>query len=322
MRKLFVRSIIAMVLLACTTRAEAIGWDSNDFLIGGGSSFTSRIGVFDHDLTFKGYLDTNFVTVAGMDFDAQGRLVAVAGAMRSVRVYQPTNGAIVGGFTRQDDALGSAADLKLAPDGSYVIGTNNFGGGDGARRFQTDGSFVQQIGSGPIRAVAVVPGDKVWTGGIGTQHITVFDLASGTQTGTISIAGISSFRSMAFSQSTNSVLVASNASVWELDLSGNLIRPFHADTMGLGSVARGPGGDVVATAGGNVVRWSPDGTLIGTFPSGEVGTNGIVWAGNVPEPGGLCVVGACLLMFGQRTRRSAVGTRDSHLFCAALKSEK
>src|SRR5687767_9538521 len=101
---------IAIVVFACADGARAIGWDSDDFLIGGGADFTSRIGVFDHDLTFKGYLDTFFPTVSGMDFDAGGRLVAVGGAVRTVRVYEPS-GSIVGGFTRSDNLLGAAVDI-------------------------------------------------------------------------------------------------------------------------------------------------------------------------------------------------------------------
>jgi hypothetical protein len=35
--------------------------------------------VFDYDMSFKGYLDSNFLTVSGLDFDAAGHLVAAAG---------------------------------------------------------------------------------------------------------------------------------------------------------------------------------------------------------------------------------------------------
>ena len=104
MTRLFaiVRRMIPVLLLAmlCEARvAHAIGWGPTDFLIGGGPDFTTRIGVFDSSLNFKGFLETNFVTVQGMDFDAAGRLVAVASVgTRSVRVYD-SSGAIVGGFT-------------------------------------------------------------------------------------------------------------------------------------------------------------------------------------------------------------------------------
>ncbi|MBC8105938.1 MAG: hypothetical protein H7Z14_05065 [Anaerolineae bacterium] len=271
-----------LLLFALPQSANAIGWDSDDFLIGGGSSFTTRIGVFDHDLTFKGYLDTNFVTVAGLDFNAQGQLVAVAGAMRSVRVYEPINGAIVGGFTRQDDLLGMAADLKVAPDGSYVIGTQDSGGGDGARRFLADGAFAQQYGSGDIRAVAVLPGNFAWTSGIGIGAINVFDLTTGTQTGTIALGGFTSVRSMAYSAPTNTVLVVSQGFVREFDLQGSVVRDFASPGIDLSRATRGANGQVFATTGSNrqVLRWSESGDFLGsTFTPVDFGPSGIAWAG-------------------------------------------
>jgi hypothetical protein len=97
------RLILALLLLELLVPARslhAIGWDGDDFLIGGGPSFTSRIGVFDHDLTYKGDLESDFVGVAGLDFDTAGNLVAVSGISRQVRVYSPA-GLHVGGFTRR-----------------------------------------------------------------------------------------------------------------------------------------------------------------------------------------------------------------------------
>ena len=66
--------------------ARAVGWDSDDFIVLGAPNFSQYIGVFDHDWTFKGYLDSNFLGVRGMDFDAQGRLVAVSYINPEVRV--------------------------------------------------------------------------------------------------------------------------------------------------------------------------------------------------------------------------------------------
>src|SRR5262245_48005837 len=97
----FTLLLVAWFLALGTDRAAlAIGWDSDDFLIGGGPSFTTRIGVFDHDLTFKGFLDSNYATVAGLDFDHFGHLVAVgAQSAQQVRVYD-SSGVRIGGFTR------------------------------------------------------------------------------------------------------------------------------------------------------------------------------------------------------------------------------
>src|SRR5262245_36245328 len=101
--------------LGANRAALAIGWDSDDFLIGGGPSATARIGVFDHDLTFKGNLDTGYASVAGLDFDHFGHLVAVGPvSAHQVRVYD-SSGVRIGGFTRNDDLLGNAFDLKVAP---------------------------------------------------------------------------------------------------------------------------------------------------------------------------------------------------------------
>src|SRR5439155_6859047 len=144
-------SLLAVLLAA--SRATAIGWDPTDFLIGGGPNFTNKIGVFDQNLSFKGYLESSFVTVEGMDFDSAGRLVAVAGSMQEVRAYDKS-GAKVGGFIRNDNLLGTSVDLKVTPNGDYVVATQNFGGGDGAREFGPDGTFVRQYGSGWIRGAA------------------------------------------------------------------------------------------------------------------------------------------------------------------------
>src|SRR5207253_6662111 len=78
-----------LLLSAGADRAAAIGWDSNDFLITAGPNFPDRILVCDHDLSFKGYLDPNFLPVGGIDFDAAGHLVAEASytGYREVRIY-------------------------------------------------------------------------------------------------------------------------------------------------------------------------------------------------------------------------------------------
>src|SRR5438874_364759 len=88
------RSCLTFLLLSgwllLAARASAgTGWDNDDFIITGAPNFPDRIGIFDHDFTFKGYLDTNFLGVQGMDFDAAGNLVAIASLSTNpeVRVY-------------------------------------------------------------------------------------------------------------------------------------------------------------------------------------------------------------------------------------------
>jgi hypothetical protein len=285
MRPPFVR-IIALILslLASADRAQAIGWDSDDFLIGGGPSFTDRIGVFDHDLTFKGLLDAFFPTVAGMDFDAEGRLVAVAGAVRSVRVYEPTTGAIVGGFTRQDNLLGTPGDLKVAPDGSYVIATR-----DVARQFTPSGVLIREFAPSNSDGLAVVPGNRLWSSGP-HQPVFIYDLTSGASVGSFSAPGGFGGQSMSYSETTDTVLLLQRgqASIHEMGLDGQVIRTF-IDPVGRGmtGITRGPSGDVFATTtaiGQPLLRWGADGSFVGATSTGFGGW--VVWAGNVPEPSG------------------------------------
>ncbi len=286
--------IVICMVLAGAGRAGAIGWDSDDFLIGGGPSFTNKIGVFDHDLTFKGLLDPSFLTVQGMDFDAAGKLVAVAPALREVRVYNPM-GTHIGGFIRSDDAMAGSSDLKVAPDGSYIIAQHDTLGAVGARQFRPDGTFVRQFASGNIQSVAVVPGNRVWIGGPGITEtrIRIYDIDTGIQVGSVSMPGQVGRNSMSYSALTNTVLIVDvpSITVFESDLDGNFIRRFNAppDAL-LGRVTRGPDGDVFATTSDSrqrVLRWDADGNFLAGYPmSGTLGySNGIVWAGNIPEPG-------------------------------------
>src|SRR5881392_3236021 len=129
---IWITSLLAFVALA--NCADAIGWEPTDFLIGGGPNFTNKIGVFDANLNYRGNLDSSFLGVGGMDFDAAGDLVAVSGILQEVRVYS-SSGAKVGGFIRNDTLLGTGNDLSVAADGSYVVATQNHDGGDGARQF-------------------------------------------------------------------------------------------------------------------------------------------------------------------------------------------
>src|SRR5438067_2568427 len=107
-------AIALLVASVCAERASAVGWDRDDFIISGAPNFPDRIGIFDHDFTFKGYLDSNFLGVSGMDFDAMGRLVAVSSINPEVRVYDQ-NGNKVGGFANVSGQMAATGDLKIAP---------------------------------------------------------------------------------------------------------------------------------------------------------------------------------------------------------------
>ena len=47
-------AIALLVASVCAERASAVGWDRDDFIITGAPNFPDRIGIFDHDFTFKG----------------------------------------------------------------------------------------------------------------------------------------------------------------------------------------------------------------------------------------------------------------------------
>src|SRR5438552_8697467 len=111
-RRAAVVFIALVAMAALSPRADAVGWDRDDFIITGAPNFPQYIGIFDHDFTFKGYLDTNFLSVQGMDFDAQGRLVAVSALNPEVRVFNH-DGTRAGGFTQANSPmLVSTGDLK------------------------------------------------------------------------------------------------------------------------------------------------------------------------------------------------------------------
>jgi hypothetical protein len=289
MRKLFVRSIVAMVLFACASRADAIGWDSNDFLIGGGPSFNNKIGVFDHDLSFKGLLDAGFLGVGGLAFDANGRLVASSFALREVRVYE-SSGVQVGGFI--DEALASSGNLRIAPDGSYIIGQSGTAT-QGALQFKDSGEFVRQYGDGDMARIAIVASNRLWSGRLGSSSIRTFDVETGTEAQPILVAGLNGVSAISYRPSSDTVIIGNSltSSLLETDLNGNVVRSFLAPaTASFRDIASGPNGDVFASAatsaGEGILQWRSDGTFVREVSVAATLSHaaGLAWAGNVPEP--------------------------------------
>src|SRR5262245_35085858 len=178
--------LIAGFLAFASGATSAIGWDSDDFLIastiGNNQGLSNRIGVYNFDLTFKGYLDSSFGTAEGLDFDAAGQFVGVGWTQQEVRVYNSA-GSKIGGFIKSDNSLGTAGDLKVTADGTYIIATSDQLGGDGTRQFGPQGALLHQLGSGHISAAAVLPGNILWAGGRFSNTVNVFDLVSGAQVG-------------------------------------------------------------------------------------------------------------------------------------------
>jgi hypothetical protein len=294
--------VVATILLPANL-AHGVGWDSNDFIITGAPNFPDRIGIFDHDFTFKGYLEQNFFGVSGMDFDAQGRLVAQSLLNAEVRVYD-SSGATVGGFTQTNSPmLVPGSDLKVAPDGSYFLGTLS----SGARSFTPQGAFIRQYGSGNSTGLAVLPGNRLWAGGAGTT-VRIFDTDTGDQVGTFTADQQVNSGNMQYTSTANTVLLVDPdrdaGGAYERDLNGMLLQQFHlpiAQTNCNGAT-RGPGGDVFGTSNNlsvDIVHWLPNGTVVGTldvYPTNITPVR-ILWAGIVPEPGttALLIAGISIL---------------------------
>jgi hypothetical protein len=239
--------------------------------------------------------------VGWLDFDGAGRLVAVSGILDEVRVYD-ASGAIVGGFTRNDDLLGTGSNLKVADDGSYVVATQSFDGGDGGRQFQPDGTFVRQFGSGDVVGAAVIPESRLWIGTQESPVVTVYNLNSSVPVGSLSVAGMNGIRSMRFNPARNTVLIPDTlaGAVFEANLNGTLSQRYNAPTS-FNGVTPGPNGDVLATTGGTATiwRWSADGTLIDTISTSSTlgGPADIAWAGIIPEPATALSAASAMLGF-------------------------
>src|SRR4051812_9846295 len=192
----------ALVFLLISKSVSAVGWDSDDFIVIGAPNFSQYIGIFDHDFTFKGYLDNNFLGVRGMDFDAQGRLVAVSYLNPEVRVYNP-DGTRAGGFAQATSPmLESGGDLKVAPDGNYVFGTN----ANGVKVFTPQGTFVRRYGEGVSQGITFLPGNRLWSGGL-TTTVKIFDTDTGAQVGSFSANGQVNAGSLIYSPITHTVLM-------------------------------------------------------------------------------------------------------------------
>ncbi len=138
----------------------------------------------------------------------------------------------------------------------------------------------------------------------------VYDLQTGSSLGSLPIAGLAGVDSMRFSDSTNTVLIAtiqSNAII-ETDLSGAVLRTFVPPfSTSFNDVTRGPNGHVFATATGDssVLEWDATGAFIREISTaGATGSAvSIVWAGNVPEPGGSVGAMAAVALAAIRRRR-------------------
>ena len=90
----------------------------------GAPNFPDRVGVFDLNFAFRGYLFTGWTGVQAINFDKQGRLVTYNFFANEVRVYDPS-GTLVGGFnSTTSPMLTPGGDIMVMPDGNYIVGTS------------------------------------------------------------------------------------------------------------------------------------------------------------------------------------------------------
>lgn len=123
--------LLAAFLLNSLVPAYAVGYAPTDFVVAGYSSAGGNVAVYKQDLTFKGYLDTNFSGAVGLDLTSDGRLVVAAQFPGRVRVYNP-DGTLSTQFT--DAALGvQPFDVKVGPGDLLYVGTQG-GGAVSVRR--------------------------------------------------------------------------------------------------------------------------------------------------------------------------------------------
>ena len=275
---------------------------STDFLIA--DSVGGRIAVYDQNLVFQRYLDTVFAGVSGLTLLSPNS-VAAAGTNR-IKTYNSL-GATLTDFT--DVRIGNARDMKSIGTTRLFVGTRNVT--NAVAEFSNSGTYVRSYGSKAYTAVAVLPGGVLWASEIGSSTIDVFDIATGTQTSTITLdGGEINADSMFYSPSTNTVLITdfNTIAAYERSSTGSLIRTFAGGNARLG-VTRGPGGDVFATDGAVVDRWTSAGAYVGaTDISANVGSaNNIVWAGNfAPSAASVGVSGRVVNSSGYGISRAAV----------------
>lgn len=293
---------------APTATAGTVGFDSDDFLVAG--FLSDNIAVFDSDGTFKGNLDGSFDRVSGMDFDAEGRVVAT-GLSDQVRVYNAA-GDIIPQLRFASPDLGSAIELKVGPNGNYYVGGQTAGG---LQEFTPTGMTGREFAAGAYSGVAVLPGGVLWGGGFGLPprgNINVFDIDSGLQTGTIPLDnGQITAVAMHYDPNTDTVLTVDidSDAIYERDTQGNFIRRFDADGLTTANgITRGPGGNVFVTnqSSDEVFVWSASGAFLGTIDVSDYVDNpvGILYTGNIPEPASAALFGFGVGLLGLSRRRT------------------
>lgn len=290
-RKLLIlAAVLSISLPTCNQTAcvWAIGFDRDDFIIAGGDS--DNIGVFDADLSFKGYLDASIDNPFQLAFDNLGRVVVAAQGQPEIRVYDATGNRPPSlSFTHPN--LGIPGNIAVDAGGNYFVATQS----DQLylQTFTPNGLNLGTVGSDRVDAVVALPNGELWTGRA-FGSVNVFETATGAFKKSLPISLVSN---LSYSAATDTVFVGDVVmeTIREFSTDGTLLREFVAPGLvNPEAIVRGPDNDVFATsAQTGVFRWKADGTFIGvtSMESHLQFLGGMLWAGNaVPEPHSVSMV--------------------------------
>jgi hypothetical protein len=207
--------------------------------------------------------------------------------------------------------LQTQGQLKVAPDGNYVIGTY-----DGVRVFTPQGTFVRQYGAGRATGITFVPGNRLWATDVVATTVSIFNTDTGAQVASFTADGQLYAGVMSYSPFTNTVLMVVGdrdaGGAYERDLAGNLLHEFHVPHRQtyLNGAVRTPNGDVYGThdlyspSYPDLVHWSAGGSVLddrAIWPV-QIVPGEILWAGSVPEPASTILAICSSICLLKRTR--------------------
>ena len=304
--KKFVVSVFVLILFSSQLSAQ---WASTDFLV---TDYFGRIAVYNQNLVFQRYLDSDFPKVTGLDLSSNGTLVAV-GQTGRMKTYNSA-GTVLLDIT--DANIGDPIDVKTSPFGLFHIGTmvSNLS----VSEFSMAGIFNRHIGNKQYGGIAIV-GNTLWAGGNRVPGIIdIFDIQSGALISTIVLDnGQINAASMRFSPTTNTVLMTDLGTdrIYERTATGTFVRQFD-QVMGVFGATRGPGGDVYAVTGSpsQICRWQATGTLASCALINTTVTDAIniVWAGGLVPTAAQVKVSGRLIKNGSGVSNSIVRYTDQN----------
>ena len=270
---------VVFIFVSVQSAAQGQGWDEDDLIVTG--IFSNNIAVFDADLTFKGYLDSNFPGAWGLDFNSSGQVVAVG--QSSIRVYN-SDGSLVSSF--HIPQISDSRDVAVGANGNFFIASSFHR----INEVSQDGVLLNAITIGPYYGVAAITNSGILAGGYIGNEVRVFDAFSGNLIDTIALDTDEVATSLLYDRSTNTVFVcdANNNTVFQRNPDGTLVQTFtdeHLETPWGATI--GPNGDVFGTEGttSKIYKWDIDGNLISVTSVLSVITvpGNVLWAGNAPN---------------------------------------